>query len=162
MPQLRSPSPISSSALNNHEFSSSPPRQPSVSSAPITSPAGPAIATPDEPWDAAWWARFPGHIMASNSGERSWWWTHGYRLYLGDDNLPITSRYVWVCKLCVAKRRPPSVAYYRFIASTGRFITRYFWNYRIGRGGINPSGGRFFYNSQQAIIQYLNANVSNP
>jgi hypothetical protein len=160
------------STFDDHAFSSSPPRRQSSTDFVASSPspnsptAGSSTAgspAEDKPWDPAWWARFPDHIMASTSGERSWWWRHGYRLFKADESLPLTSRYVWVCKICVAKGRPPPTAYYRFIASTGRSILRHLRDHRIGRRAVDDGGGRSMTaGSQSSMAHYLNANVSNP
>jgi hypothetical protein len=158
----------SSSSFDDHAFSSSPPRvQSSESFAALSSPrsSSPAADSPagDGPWDEAWWARFPGHIMATKSGERSCWWQHGYRLLQVDDSLPSASRHVWVCKICVAKRRPPPTAYYKFIASIGRSVIRHLQDHRITRGRIGHREGRNYQaGSQSLMAQYLHANVSNP
>jgi hypothetical protein len=69
--------------------------------------------------------------MAIISIERSWWWEHGYRLCQVDNALLLASRHVWVCKICVAKRSPPPIAHYKYIASIGKSVIRYFRDYRI-------------------------------
>jgi hypothetical protein len=134
------------SSFDDHAFSSSPPRRQSskefvaLSSTPDSSTASSSTAgspAEDKPWDPAWWVRFPDHIMASSSGERSWWWRHGYRLFKADESLPLTSRYVWVCKIFMAKGRPPPTVYYKFIASNGRSILRYLRDHRIGHRGVD-------------------------
>jgi hypothetical protein len=153
------------SSFDNHASSSSPPRRRSSES--FAAPNSPRSSSPvadspadDRPWDEAWWARFPGHIMASGSSERSWWWLHGYRLLQAEESISSKSRYVWVCKICVAKRRPPPVAHYRFIASTGRSPINHLRDHhriRDQRIAREHKGGR-----QPSITHYLNADISSP
>jgi hypothetical protein len=73
--------------------------------------------------------------MAIFSSERFWWWEHGYRLCQVDNALP-HARHVWVCKICVAKRRPPPIAHYKYIASIGKSVIRHLRKHRIARGSI--------------------------
>jgi hypothetical protein len=154
-----------SSSFSSSEsvISSSPPRhRPSTSNRRSSSPlASSATAPDDQPWDEAWWARFPGHIMATISSERSWWWEHGYRLCQVDNALSLTFRHVWVCKICVTKRKPSPITHYRYIASTGKSVIRHFRDHRITRANIVGRNDRRPIN-QNFMAQYLQADVNNP
>jgi hypothetical protein len=153
----------SSFSSSENIISSSPPwHRPSASNGRSSSPlASSATAAGDQPCDEAWWARFSGHIMATTSSERSWWWEHGYRLCQVDNALPLTSRHVWVCKICVAKRKPPSITYYRYIASTGKSVIRHLRDHRITRANIVGRDDRRPTN-QNSMAQYLQTDVNNP
>jgi hypothetical protein len=99
--------------------------------------------------------------MATTFSERSWWWEHGYRLCQVDNALPLTFRRMWVCKICVAKRKPPPIKYYRYIASIGKSVIRHFRDYRITRANIVGRDDRRPIN-QNSMAQYLQADINNP
>jgi hypothetical protein len=96
----------------------------------------------------------PGYIMATISSERSWWWKHGHRLCQVDNALPLTFRHVWVCKICVTKRRPPPIAYYKYIASIGKLVVRHLRDHQITRANIVGRYERRPMN-QNSMAQYL-------
>jgi hypothetical protein len=125
-------------------ISSSPPwHRPSASNGRSSSLlVSSATAAGDPPWDEVWWARFPGHIMATTSSERSWWWEHGYRLCQVDNALPLTFRHVWVCKICVTKRKPPPITYSKYIALINKLIIRHLRDHRITRANIVEKNNR--------------------